>query len=293
MYVSKYASPETALTDRWSTWARSLSKRHERIAARHGALFMTLAVPLGMFTSINHRWERFALALFPRIRVSIGPILLEIAHGQFPSVPRVGQALTLPVTALRNRTIFENKVAGARSNGQRLEPRFVSHSTVVNAPGSLQVGQLQLAATTGRTLSPDVADSTFVSAEIQHRNTYKRSPLRRVFARIDGGDPAVVFSRIPFEKESRAIAHRMVQERLRLEQRKQGDMVVRTQTMAAASTKNRSLETEAEFASTPKARDRTWPDKSPEINVEQLTEQVIRKIDHRITAYRERLGRAF
>lgn len=269
--VALKAEPRHCPADRWTTWARSLSERHERISARHGFLIMSLARPLRLFTSINQRWEKFVLALSPRIKVSIGPILQEMAHGLFRPVPTVGTSLTFPrVTILENRTISENYLAGARGD----------------------TDQRQLAAATGRMKSHDAGDFIFTE-EARALNALRQSPLHRLFARNYGRDPAVVFRRVPFEKESRTIVERMVHERLRVEQRKPGAMVLRTQTISGASVKNSSLEMEAEFPLTAKARVPSWPEKAPEVDVEQLTEQVIRRIDHRITAYRERLGRAF
>ena len=86
---------------------------------------------------------------------------------------------------------------------------------------------------------------------------------------------------------------RVSRDHLRVEQRTRGEMVIKTQTKPSVVVQDREKELEAQFASTSKARGPSWPEKPPEINVEQLTEQVIRRIDHRITAYRERLGRAF
>src|SRR5206468_3297865 len=119
-----------------------------------------------------------------------------------------------------------------------------------------------------------------------------QSPLLRLFARIHRQSVGVVVKRTLLDDESQAIAERVVQDHSRVEQRKRGEMVMRKQLIPGAAAQDRRSEFESQFARA-STRDRSWVEKAPEINVEQLTEQVIRKIDHRITAYRERLGRAF
>jgi len=98
----------------------------------------------------------------------------------------------------------------------------------------------------------------------------------------------------PLEHDSRTIAERVVREHSRVEQRRGSDIVIREQNRptAAAVQERTSVALEQQLAAA-RTHSHSWPDKPAEINVDQLTEQVIRKIDHRIMAYRERLGRAF
>ncbi|MDQ2976079.1 MAG: hypothetical protein M3R69_11800 [Acidobacteriota bacterium] len=268
--------------DRWTIWARSMGDRHERIAARQGVLIMTLAYPFRMFTSINQRLEKFALGLFPRIQVSIGPILQNMARSQMASLPAAQQALAFPrVTVLENRVMLEGR-APAVNDRHQPQPGFLLPASMAFATGPA-----------GLIKSHDAAESGVIAEESRALQDFSNSPLRRIFARFHAWDPGVVLKNMIFENESPGITQRVVQKHLRVEQRKREDMVVRRQAISGASADEHRIEAEAQFASTAKTRGRSWPEKSPEINVEQLTEQVIRKIDHRITAYRERLGRAY
>lgn len=281
--VALKQEPRQCPADRWTIWARSISDRHERIAARQGVLIMTLAHPFRMFTSINQRLERFALGLFPRIRISIGPILQNMVGPQFPSVPLVQQALAFPrVTVLENRAMLEGHAAAAVSDQHRPESRFLLPASMDFATGPA-----------GLITSHDAAESSVTAEKRRALQDFSQSPLRRLFARFHTWDPGVVLKKMIFENESPGITQSVVHKHLRVEQRKRENMVVRRQAISGASAEDHRIEAEAQFASTAKTRGRSWPEKSPEINVEQLTEQVIRRIDHRITAYRERLGRAY
>jgi len=278
VFVALKREPRQRPADRWTTWARSMSDRHERITARQGVLIMTLVQPFRMFTSINQRLENFALALFPRIEISIGPILQELARAQLPSALVVQKSLAFPrVNILGNSAVLENHAAAVGGHNQP-EARFLLPASMTFAGGPFPTDQRNLTAeATGFTTNHNAAEFRLVNEAGRALIDFAQSPLRRLFARIYRRTPGVVL---------------MVQEHLRVEQTKRGDMALRKQMMPGISAEDRRGEMEAQFAST-KTRSHSWPENSPEVNVEQLTEQVIRKIDHRIKAYRERLGRAF
>jgi hypothetical protein len=281
--VALNKEPRHSPADRWTSWARSITERHERLTARQGFLIMTLAEPVRMFTLINQRWERFALAVFPRIQVSIGPILQALAGRQFRPVPAVQTALAFPrVTALENGSMLSGHGASAISH--QPEPRLFATSM---ASSRLEAAGAQ------RITRHSPSESGLVAEEGPVLNDFSESPLRALFARMRRRDPGVVLRKLLFENESEAIAQRVFREHLRTEERGRSSMVVRRQATSGAAVEERRVEMESQYASAAKTRAPSWADKPPEVNVEQLTEQVIRRIDHRITAYRERLGRAF
>jgi hypothetical protein len=250
---------------RWATWARSMAARHERFTARQGRLVMTLLEPLRMSVSINRRYESFAVAVFPRIQVSIGGILNELGS-------RTSENKTVTrMTRIEERFGFG---FGATHDQFTLEKQIGNHHTS-------EITTHQRREVLGHTHA----------IRINPRVT--QSPVLRVFARFEQRDPGVMLQKLLYENESQKVIERVSREHLRVEQRTRGDMVIKTQPKPAAVVEDRRRELETQFASTSKTRGPSWPEKPPEINVEQLTEQVIRRIDHRITAYRERLGRAF
>lgn len=265
------------MRDRWTMWAHSLAARHERFTARQNRLVMTLLEPLRMSVSINQRLESFAFAVFPKIQVSIGSILNEIGHHQFTSFPVFQRSVTYP-----GKSSFEKKT-GTRMT--LMKERFEAEHDQLALVERIRNHDHDTSEVVGRT------NLIRVNPPIDPRVT--QSPVARVFARFEERDPGVMLRKLLFENESQKVVQRVSREHLRVEQRTRGEMVIKTQTNPAAVVEDRRRELETQFASTAQPRGPSWPEKPPEINVEQLTEQVIRKIDHRITAYRERLGRAF
>lgn len=264
------------MRDRWTMWAHSLAARHERFTARQNRLVMTLLEPLRMSVSINQRLESFAFAVFPKIQVSIGSILNEIGHQQFASLPVFHSSVLFPaINSVTRMTRIEERFGFGATHDQFT---LVEQMTDQNTSEMTTHQRRELLGHTH-------------AIHINPRVT--QSPVARVFARFEERDPGVVLRKLLFENESQKVVQRVSREHLRVEQRTRGEMVIKTQTKPAAVVEDRRQELAAQFASTAQTRGPVWPEKPPEINVEQLTEQVIRKIDHRITAYRERLGRAF
>ncbi len=246
-----------------------MSARHERFMMRRGPLSMTLLEPLRMSVAINQRRESFALSVFPRLQLSVSSILQQIAPMEFQSL-------------FRNSAVFRS--------GDRREWRFLRQFVQTNQNRNLSVN---------RTLTQNLISESNSVVNVRHELTQlSQSPVARFFARAQRSHHgAVVLKNLLVEHDSQAIAERVFREHSRVEQRRQREIIIRKDNAPAAATNTRQNSLEQQFASTktetrPWARN-AWPDRPPEINVDQLTEQVIRKIDHRITAYRERLGRAF
>lgn len=248
--------------DRWTSWAQAMSARHERFMMRRGYLVMTLLEPLRMSVAINQRRESFALSVFPRIQVSVGQILQQIAPAQFRSF-------------VQNSSLM---VAGDRQEW-RLLKQSVQSNRAVKLSHSTTTHNLQ--------------EFNSVVAAHEEVKKFYQSPVARLFARVQRDHQGVVMlQKLLVEHDRRTTAERVVREHSRVEQRRHSDIVIRQQnppSTPAEDRKNVTLEKQIVAA---KTHTHSWPDKAPEINVDQLTEQVIRKLDHRITAYRERLGRA-
>ena len=243
------------MMDRWSTWAHSMAARHERFTARQGRLVMTLLEPLRMSVSINRRYESFSISVFPRIQVSI-------------TENKTGTR----ITRIKERFGFG---FGATTHDQFT---LVKQMTDQN---TREITTQQTREVLGHT------------HPIRINPRVTQSPVDRVFSRFHERDAGVMLRKLLYENETQKLIERVSRDHMRVEQRTRGDMVIKTQTKPSALIQDRQKELEAQFASTANTRGPSWPEKPPEINVEQLTEQVIRRIDHRITAYRERLGRAF
>ena len=264
------------ISDRWTTWARSMAARHGRLTARRGHVVMTLLEPLRMSVSINRRYESFAISMFPRIQVSIGGILNEIGHEHFASLSLFHSSRSFPGTNSFESNVLAPGSTNSVTRMTLMKERFTKESFEVK-----QLDTHQRRETLGHTHA----------IRIHPRVT--QSPVLRVFSRFEERDSGVVLRKLLHENESQKVIERITTDHMRVEQRTRNDLVIKTQTKPSVVVQDRQKELEAQFKSTSTARGPSWPEKPPEINVEQLTEQVIRRIDHRITAYRERLGRAF
>lgn len=249
--------------DRWTRFGESMATRHERFAMRRGLLAMTLLEPLRMSLAITQRNESFAQSVFPRIQVSIASILQQIDSAQYHAF------------------IQQMSVHNSSSQSKSLTRSDQSNSAVTLRHNTTTIENLQ---------------QQFNSVIDAHRELKKfsLSPVARFFARTQTSEHGVVkLEKLLVDHDRKTIVERVVREHSRVEQRRSSEIVMRQEKPAAAAAENRaSLTLEQQLAAT-KAQRHVWPDKPAEINVDQLTEQVIRKIDHRIMAYRERLGRAF
>lgn len=258
--------------NRWTQWAQSMSARHERFTMRRNPLAMTLLEPLRLSFSITQRRENFALSLFPRIRISVAAILQQLEREEYHSLIQ-NTSRSYPVRMLRD----SHTPASLKFAVNPAPPNGAAENTHTH------------------TSSTSSESRSFTTEKYTERQLL-RSPVTLLFARVQREHHGVVtLTKLLVEHDSRTLAERVLREHSRVEQRSRSDLVIRQQSPSAAAAargQQQSVALEKQFAST-RTHTHSWPDKPPEINVDQLTEQVIRKIDHRITAYRERLGRAF
>lgn len=120
------------------------------------------------------------------------------------------------------------------------------------------------------------------------------APLRQVLHRLNEIESVARWHRQTLlVEESRQILQRVVQQRQRVEEKMQRPTIVRQQpqNLAFAEAEREVMETQSRTRAHPPA----WPQaaSSPAINLEQLTDQVVRQIDRRLVAYRERMGKPF
>ena len=259
-------------SDRWTTWAQWLRTRHARIAIRYHALGLILARnQLISRRQIEHRHHHSA-RLLSRIQLSIGPILL-----------RFGDAATRLLLALP-RSRDEKSPGGVTPESVDRGQRNGQHWSL----NQLQLNQLQGAASTG-------AGVPFRTSSAVRQDSSFQSPLMRVFDRES--KPASDLTRFEARLVQRSLqlVTRVLTERRRLEEDVRRHFVSREQRVTPAVNNNaiaentvfessRTMRTGTDGPATPSG----WP-----IDIEKLTEQVVRAIDGRIVAHRERLGRVF
>ena len=253
---------------RWTEWVSSLIDRYSSTHLRYGMPTMILVrrgAPVYMFSPIleHHVWR-----FYPKIDLKIGPVL-QIIGVNWTGI-KEATAKGTPTAELSYLSDTSPK-----DRGQIKKEDYSAHEKTqpLSTPYNI-----------------------------------RQSAIRRVFARVNQPYKLNLFSESLAEGERNQILRRLVQQRRRIE-----EVIYRdTDGTHALSTKPKMPEmnlvrskknfnsfgtelNEIEFPVRPRDSVRLGTHTIPQtqINVEQLTEQVIRQIDHRIRAYRERRGKVF
>lgn len=241
--------------DRWGRWAHSISSRHQRVISRHRVAVMQLLRRGDPVYLSSHRWELKAWSLFPRINLAIKSILNASGAKSFSP----------PLSGMRSHL-------GARNEATPPEPGMSSLNAV------------------DRNSSPE-----FSRLSIQ-------KPLTRVFRRLAVRDIETLTRKL-LTTESVDITRRVFEATRRIEHSVQTATVTRQEQMsrkALEHTKEAERKLGEHLAELNKVRamaDTAYgmPPLSPSaaFSIEQLTEQVIRRIDDQIVARKERMGTLF
>ena len=249
-------------SDRWSHWARALTERHTRLVDRSAGMSQTLARRFSIVYSQVHRWRHSKEVLFPQINLSMGPISFN------------------PQT-LKLKDRFAAGIEKSKSPERERNAQFF---VIQKAVDQILLRHLDAKALTGTTNS---------------EGGFYRQPLVRVFGRSADNDGAPELKGISnttiSTEQSLVLVHRLDKERRRFEESVEG----MDQTFAqprAALVPNVQIPTEEVIeASSVRSKGLTRPNEpaSWPFDIEQLTERIIRNIDGRILAHRERMGTVF
>ncbi|HEX5085206.1 MAG TPA: hypothetical protein VFY40_24480 [Blastocatellia bacterium] len=242
--------------NRWLGWAQSLAGRHARVAESRRGLSLTFLRPAAPLLFNCERWTRAAWAISPQINLSISPVLRSLQ-------PIGGDESTDRQMPERQRTTllsgFNADSGGKTIAGRRGEP------------------------------SPIGAVEQII----------RQSPLQRVFVRAmdeESGGAAAAY-RIQREtlliERSLRMTRRVVDERLRVEEPARRTLVARESRSAPRTTAAvRETAMQSPRGALVGARGMMQA-AAPPIDIEQLTDRVVRNIDSRIIAHRERMGKLF
>jgi hypothetical protein len=120
------------------------------------------------------------------------------------------------------------------------------------------------------------------------------SPLQRVFNRLDRATEIAHLHQSALVRESQNVIQRVVRDRQRLEERIQSNLVVK-QPLEMKDAIARPLNSSPHHLTTdiPPNFQPNPPPNLNAVNIDQLTEQVLKQLDNRIIAQRERMGRTF
>ncbi|MBF2007553.1 MAG: hypothetical protein IGS49_19375 [Chlorogloeopsis fritschii C42_A2020_084] len=120
------------------------------------------------------------------------------------------------------------------------------------------------------------------------------SPVQQVFNRLEPAMQISYLHHSAFVQQSQKIVQRVVRDRQRLEERVQNNLLVK-QPLEVKDAIARTLNSSPHHLTTdiPQNFQPNPPPNSNTINLNQLTEQVLKQLDSRIIAQRERMGRTF
>ena len=265
--------PAAAIDSRWSDWSKSIVDRRLRTALPRFAATLTLVERSSSILNIFQQWDLRAWRIAQHHRLSAGPVIPTVERNlkqPFSHAPQPG----LPVSQRYARN----------------EPsRSAGIEQVVRPEGGL-----------------------LLSSPLQRGQTFRR------------GEPDDEFERTLSLRMALSLTRRLVEERRRIEQparresstlRREGEpstpgltrmptsstitldrspgrapMVLNLpsrkepaveQSFSASMKRHGVVDREPSFMAPP----------APQINIEQITDHVIKQIDHRIVAFRERMGR--
>ena len=278
---------------RWSEWARSLIERHWLATARRGAEAMTFARPAILTRLLHERRIISTFQLFPKINLSIQPILRETIYRERERFQMYREYRPFAP---------QNPSPDGGRAGDYISGSPVTDRTVPAVQRILAIERsIELIRNSGkRAASPGEKDRDASSTgDFQPDARISRSPMQLAFQRFEAGDDYLQ-SRRGYERIQRnveALAFRVARRAQREERKPEvpPTMIARQSSPAIQSTSSETA-IERRQASLPDTIDlQTFPRRgaaqSLDLNVEQITERVLREIDHRATAWRERMGK--
>ncbi len=284
--------------NRWSSWTRSLATRHLRLATGRELLDLVVARPRSLVRILRERWLVTSRRVQPRIELAIHAILkLTVNQQQHSSVIHTSAQSSVMQTAtfLNTTNVL---------NATNFSTRQFSHGSV---PSSAQtVSKADASGKAFETIpSPNPEDVIFNAA----------TPLTFVFRRVQETQK-LTHSRVLealMDQREHSITRRVTQRSRRNE-----TMV----TTASTLTRRQTVSTETEaipshsmklaplmkltpaavnvfersattVPATSTVESTSWQKEStpPELNLDEITDQVVRRLDHRVIALRERMGR--
>lgn len=290
--------------NRWMDWAQGLWARYSLTQIHQNTLVMTLRALTAPFIFQSHRWQNAAYHFLPQIKLSFMPLLREF--GAWGAVHRLESSswpqMQLCVTSLlkewneKNYSNLQHEVR-YHANHTLTLPKLKTASLLheLNARESAHDNVMQRAMQWAAPLRRIFQQPRGIHLNKAQRGAWEATrlvaPLQRVFHRLEEESMSRYEDHVTV-REAQQMVKRVLHERQRVEER-----VLRPATMQSLP-KPRVKVAEPAIADTPTNAQATklptgWTTMPPAINLEKLTDQVVRQIDQRMIGYRERFGKAF
>lgn len=275
--------------NRWLLWVQGLNQGRDRLPQRH-PLTLTLhqQLPFPLNSSVHSYWQTNTWQFFPQIHLSITPLLRELSHQSQTSwvFQSYSREQTNPV-AIASPKVIQRETFPWRSN-QTLVPAIHREFLIP------QLSREQTNSFHETSSPPGSGERTvfrITPVPIQF------SPLQQVFQRVQ--QPVTHFHSNLLTQENPQLVQRITRDRQRVEESRSQAAVVhhgikppseQSGAIAPPSSMPSVLSANSLMSDRPPGFPTPFP---PAINLEQLTDQVMRQLDSRIVAQRERMGRTF
>ena len=252
-------------SDRWTNWSRLLISRYDRVIRPHRALTMVLMQSHALLLFRCQRWEQVGWNLSPAINFAIAPFLREVVWKKSLLLQQhEAQIITRRQSPVRK--VLWGKSFLVPQNGAQgvASEQALARERVLNKDAGVFI-----------TSPPRLEIPLFRIIQRQQRNE-SNIEIRRQSLNV---------------QTSLRLVQRVVEQRQRGEekiQRPAASMAVKR----SFSAEGQSFQKQAQKY-TPAVDEITFPRTPPEMNLQQLTDQVLRQIDDRFIAYRERMGKVF
>ena len=267
---------------RWSAWAHALLRRHGRIAQSYRLLEMALLMRSApLIQRLHQQWLLASTQYFPRIHLAIQPILRHTVWRDLTQLPGL-RVVNAPAPG---HVILSEYFKYLPVHERRfLSPTAISNTARVPSGDRRKLAAVRDARSSGG----------FICGDTVH------PPLQLVFQRLRQTDELEVshrrnsLIRETLQTQAREVMRRTqrfehrIAETVALTMRKVFPLAAQEGVLAPARAAQMAVSASPGFGmpATP------WPPSpAPAVSIERLADQVVRQIDRRIIAARERMGR--
>jgi len=257
---------------RWSRWAQKIAGRHRTLASIWGASGLEFIDHRTGSQVVNRivsqRWLA-SMNLYPRIQLSLQKV--------FARIPALSERVIVPGRDLRETR--RNPLA---------PPANVPETAIYKGWPRFEYST---AAAPARSREPHYQNSNRDSKPNPVEISRATAPLVRVFRRLESEDDLFVtrMGGRSIEETGVATTQRIVRNCLRVEERSVRSFVPAPAVVYKQSAPHVEISARDLDGVLPEPMPR--PAQAPFINVDELTSHVIREIDQRTTAWRERMGK--
>lgn len=274
------APVKSPAVNRWSAWARSIATRHARFTQRRDSLALIVLRSRSLHV-IRERWSFTTRLVRPHLQLAINAVV-KLAHW-------------------RQEQHFSH---GTKSFLHTTERALSLPGVLTRQPGRIE--------RVVREIGPAGSTPAQPSANFREQRQVLKQPLAFVFERVKVSKSTSHMNRLEIliHQQARSVVARVTQQARRTETMLTGTNNMIERQMASTRTEvmqpPRLLKTVAastrviEKSSTPAAPVTTVIESAPwlqekmpvaGLNIDQITDQVVRQLDRRVVAARERMGR--